>query len=48
MPEIENQVNTHFIFGVYKKEHSLTILLDIAKVLDLKDLEAISGIKKAA
>ena len=48
MPEVENQVNTHFIFGVYKKEQSLTVLLDIAKVLDLKDMEAINGMKKAA
>lgn len=48
MPEVEHQVNTHFIFGVYKKENSLTVLLDIAKVLDLKDLEAINGTKKAA
>ena len=48
MPEVENQINTHYIFGVYKKENSLTVLLDIAKVLDLKDLEAIGGTKKAA
>lgn len=48
MPEVEHQVNTHFIFGVYKKENSLTVLLDIAKVLDLKDLEAINTTKKAA
>jgi purine-binding chemotaxis protein CheW len=48
MPDVENQVNTHFIFGVYKKENSLTVLLDIAKVLDLKDMEAISVSKKIA
>lgn len=48
VPEIENQINTHFIFGVYKKENSLTVLLDIAKVLDLKDMEAINSAKKAA
>lgn len=48
MPEVESQNNTQYIFGVYKKEHSLTILLDIAKVLDLKDMEAISGSKRAA
>jgi purine-binding chemotaxis protein CheW len=48
MPEVEHQINTHFIFGVYKKENSLTVLLDIAKVLDLKDMEAISHTKKAA
>ncbi len=48
MPEVESQTNTQYIFGVYRKETSLTILLDIAKVLDLKDIEAISGIKKVA
>lgn len=48
MPEVENQLNTQYIFGVYKKENSLTILLDIAKVLDLKDLDTISASKKAA
>ena len=48
MPEVENQLNTHFIFGVYKKEHSLTVLLDIAKVLDLKDMEAINAGKRVA
>lgn len=48
MPEVENQLNTQYIFGVYKKENSLTVLLDIAKVLDLKDMEAINGMKKAA
>lgn len=48
MPEVENQLNTHYIFGVYKKENSLTVLLDIAKVLDLKDLDMINSAKKAA
>lgn len=48
MPAIESQINTHFIFGVYRKENSLTVLLDIAKVLDLKDVEAIVRLKKAA
>lgn len=48
MPEVENQLNTQYIFGVYKKENSLTVLLDIAKVLDLKDLEAINSTKRAA
>jgi purine-binding chemotaxis protein CheW len=48
MPEVESQINTQFIFGVYKKENSLTVLLDIAKVLDLKDLELVRGQKQAA
>ncbi len=48
MPEVENQLNTQFINGVYKKENSLTVLLDIAKVLDIKDMEAIASTKRAA
>jgi purine-binding chemotaxis protein CheW len=48
MPDVENQINTQYIFGVYRKENSLTVLLDIAKVLDLKDMEAINVAKKAA
>jgi len=48
MPDVENQINTQYIYGVYKKEHSLTVLLDLAKVLDLKDIEAIGTTKKAA
>jgi len=48
MPEVENQINTQYILGVYKKEHSLTVLLDITKVLDLKDMDAIYHSKKAA
>lgn len=48
MPEVEGQINTNFIYGIYKKENSLAILLDIAKVLDLKDMETISESKRAA
>ncbi len=48
MPEVESQINTQYIQGVYKKENSLTVLLDLAKVLDLKDFEALNSQKKAA
>lgn len=48
MPEVEHQVNTQYILGVFKKEHSLTVLLDIAKVLDLHDMQAIQTHKEAA
>jgi len=48
MPEVESQVNTQYIMGVYKKESSLTVLLDIAKVLDLKDMEYVKTNKRAA
>lgn len=48
VPEVEQQVNANYIIGVYKKEKTLTVLLDIAKVLDLKDVDAISQIKQSA
>jgi purine-binding chemotaxis protein CheW len=47
VPEVEQQVNANFIMGVYKKEKSLTILLDIARVLDLKDFDTLSSFKAA-
>jgi purine-binding chemotaxis protein CheW len=46
VPEIETQVNAEYIYGVYRKEGSLTVLLNVAKVLDIKDVNAIK--KKAA
>lgn len=48
VPEIESQVNAEYIEGVYRKENSLTVLLDVAKVFDLKEMEMISAAKKAA
>ena len=48
VPEIETQVNAEYIQGVYRKEDSLTVLLDVAKVLDLKDKKVLSGGKAAA
>lgn len=43
VPEIESQVNAEYIEGVYRKEGSLTVLLNVAKVLDLKDLGAVKS-----
>lgn len=48
MPEVEGQVNTHFVSGVYRKENSLTILLDISKALEIKETEVLTNSKKAA
>lgn len=48
MPEVEGQVNTHFVSGVYRKENSLTILLDISKALEIKETEVPTDFKKAA
>ncbi len=48
VPEIETQVNAEYIQGVYRKEDSLTVLLDVAKVLDLNDRKLLSGTKAAA
>lgn len=47
VPEIETQVSADYIQGVYRKEDALTVLLDVAKVLDLSDLKALQ-LKKAA
>ncbi len=48
VPEIETQANAEYIQGVYRKEDSLTVLLDVAKVLDLNDRKLLSGTKAAA
>ncbi len=48
VPEIETQVNAEYIQGVYRKENSLTVLLDVAKVLDLKDRKIVGNGKIAA
>ncbi|OUR96457.1 hypothetical protein A9Q84_08890 [Halobacteriovorax marinus] len=46
VPEIETQVNAEYIYGVYRKEDSLTVLLNVAKVLDIADVNTLK--KKAA
>ena len=43
VPEIETQVNAEYIYGVYRKEESLTVLLNVAKVLDIKDVGALKS-----
>lgn len=48
MPAVETQVDAGFISGIYKSEKDLVILLDIAKVLDVKDRELLASAKKAA
>lgn len=47
MPVDENQLNSHFIIGIYKKEYSMTFILDIAKILDSKDMQAIKDSKNS-
>ncbi|NCN26798.1 purine-binding chemotaxis protein CheW [bacterium] len=48
VPQVDSQVSTKFIQGVYKKEDTLTMLLDVAGLLDVKDLALIQREKKAA
>ena len=48
MPELESQVESDYILGVYKKNDGLTVLLDIAKCLDVKDYQVLKSINKAA
>jgi len=38
VPEVSSQVNAKYIQGIFRKENSLTVLLDLGGVLDLKDL----------
>ncbi len=48
MPELQSQVRSDYILGVYKKEEGLTVLLDIAKCLDVKDFNVLKSVSKAA
>lgn len=48
MPELNSQVRSDYIRGVYKKEDGLTVMLDLAKCLDVKDYNILNSLKKAA
>ncbi len=48
MPELEFQVRADYISGVFKKDEGLTVLLDIAKCLDVKDQSIVKAVAKAA
>jgi purine-binding chemotaxis protein CheW len=37
VPKIESKINSNFIQGIYQKGEQLTSLLDICKILDLKE-----------
>ncbi|MBT4790100.1 MAG: purine-binding chemotaxis protein CheW [Halobacteriovoraceae bacterium] len=46
--DLNSQVKADFIFGIYKKEKGLTVLLDIAKCLDVKDYDVLKALDQAA
>lgn len=48
MPELNSQVRSDYIQGVYKKEDGLTVLLDLARCLDVKDYKILNSLKEAA
>jgi purine-binding chemotaxis protein CheW len=48
MPEVTTQVKSDYILGVHKKEDGLTVLLDIAQCLDVKDYSVLENLKQAA
>ena len=48
MPELETQVRSDYILGVYKKEQGLTVLLDVAKSLDVKDYNILNNLNRNA
>lgn len=39
VPEVSSQINAKYIEGVYQGEKSLTILLDLASVLNIKEIK---------
>lgn len=48
MPELQSQVKSDYILGIYKKEDGLTVLLDIAKCLDVKDYNVLKSLGQQA
>lgn len=46
--DLTTQVNAEYIQGVYRKEDKLTVLVDLPKVLDIKDLSLIENNTKEA
>lgn len=48
MPELQSQVKSDYILGIYKKEAGLTVLLDIAKCLDVKDYNVLKSLGQQA
>ena len=48
MPELNSQVRSDYIQGVYKKDDGLTVLLDLARCLDVKDYDVLKSLKQAA
>lgn len=39
VPEVSSQINAKYIEGVYQGENNLTILLDLASVLNIKEIK---------
>ena len=48
VPEISAQVNAKYISGIHRQEKYLTVLLDLAGVLDINDIKIINEKNKAA
>lgn len=48
MPAVDSQINTAFIQGIYKKDNDLVVLLDVLKILDVKDHQELNSSKVAA
>lgn len=48
MPVVETQVDAGFINGIYRSENDLVILLDVVKVLDVKNSDETIKLKKTA
>jgi purine-binding chemotaxis protein CheW len=38
LPEIDSQINSEYILGVYRQDTQLTVIIDVAKILDVQDI----------
>ena len=47
-PEIQSKQNTDYITGVYSKDDKLVLFLDLAKALNVEDLQAVAKAAKQA
>jgi len=48
IPEVQSQVNSRFIHGVYRGEEKLTLVLDLAKIFNLNEIKEMTQTQQAA
>jgi purine-binding chemotaxis protein CheW len=48
IPEVQSQVNSKFIQGVHRGDDKLTLVLDLAKIFNLEELQQMAQTEQAA